>query len=74
MDGWIVLVFLRGILTLIALDVKLVYLLGELRLLYRLSSWYGQRKAALEVLHFVHFSVPRTPKKTRTRGLLIHCC
>lgn len=66
-------VCIRCSLTLITLDVELVYLLGELVLLYRLCSWHGQREAALEVLHFVHFSVPRTPEKTRTRGLLIHC-
>lgn len=56
------------------LDVELVYLLGELVLLNCLCSWHGQWEAALEVLHFVHFSVPRTPEKTRTKGLLNHSC
>lgn len=51
------------LLTLVALDVELVDLLGELVLLDRLGSGHGQRKTALEVLHFVHLSAPRTPEK-----------
>lgn len=44
--------------TVIAANVKLVYLFCELVLLYRLCSWHGKWETPLEVLHLVHVAGP----------------